>query len=234
MANPQPTAVLVSEVSKTYQTFTRSPGQMFPRPTKVLALRNVSFSIARGDTVGLLGHNGSGKSTLLRILAGVLAPSKGAVTAEQPPRLLGLGGLQLPDLSLLENAQLMLRAHGHTATEAKNLAQTLVSDAGLEEKASLPYKTLSTGMKARFSFVLTIVNQPKILLLDEMLSVGDEQLQKIYRNWVDGLKAATRTVVIASHNMSTIEAMCSRAIVIVDGEVGFDGPVGQAISFHRA
>lgn len=231
MPDPQSTAVVVSQVSKTYRTYERSPGRLFPQSSEVPALRKISFTIAQGDTVGLLGRNGSGKSTLLRVLAGVLAPTEGAVTAQQKPRLLGLSGLQLPDLSVLENAELMLRAHGHAAKESKNLAQDLVRDADLADKALLPYKTLSTGMRARMSFLLTIINEPEILLLDEMLSVGDQQLQEISTRWIDGLQASDRTVIIASHNMATIQAMCSRAIVLVNGEVGFDGPAEDAISF---
>ena len=231
MPDPQSTAVVVSQVSKTYRTYVRSPGRLFPQSSEVPALRKISFTIARGDTVGLLGRNGSGKSTLMRVLAGVLAPTEGAVTAQQKPRLLGLAGLQLPDLSVLENAELMLRAHGYSAKESKNLAQDLVRDADLADKALLPYKTLSTGMRARMSFLLTIINEPEILLLDEMLSVGDQQLQEISTRWIDGLQASDRTVIIASHNMATIQAMCSRAIVLVNGEVGFDGPAEDAISF---
>lgn len=231
MPDPQSTAVSVSQVSKTYRTYVRSRGRLFPQSSEVPALRKISFTIARGDTVGLLGRNGSGKSTLMRVLAGVLAPTEGAVTAKQKPRLLGLGGLQLPDLSVLENAELMLRAHGYSAKESKNLAQDLVRDADLADKALLPYKTLSTGMKVRMSFLLAIINEPEILLLDEMLSVGDQQLQEISTRWIHGLQASDRTVIIASHNMATIRAMCSRAIVLVNGEVGFDGPAEDAISF---
>ena len=233
MPDPQSTAVLVSQVSKTYRTYVRSPRSLFPRSSEVQALREISFTIARGDTVGLLGRNGSGKSTLMRVLAGVLAPTEGAVTAQQKPRLLGLGGLQLPDLSVLENAELMLRAHGYSAKESKTLAQDLVRDADLADKALLPYKTLSTGKKARMSFLLTIINEPEILLLDEMLSVGDKQLQKISTRWIDGLQASHRTVIVASHDMATIQTMCSRAIVLVNGEVGFDGSAENAVEFHQ-
>ena len=234
MPDPQSTAVLVSQVSKTYRTYVRLRGRLFPQSSEVPALRKISFTIARGDMVGLLGRNGSGKSTLMRVLAGVLAPTEGAVTAQQKPRLFGLAGLQLPDLSVLENAELMLRAHGYSAKESKNLAQDLVWDADLADKALLPYKTLSTGMKARMSFLLTIINEPEILLLDEMLSVGDQKLQEISTRWTDSLQASNRTVIIASHNMATIQSMCSRAIVLVNGEIGFDGPVEDAIKFHVA
>ena len=231
MPDHQSTAVLVSQVSKTYRTYVRSPGRLFPNSSEVPALRKVTFTIARGDKVGLLGRNGSGKSTLMRVLAGVLAPTEGRVVAQQKPRLLGLGGLQLPDLSVIENTQLILRAHGHSPKESKTLAKSLIQDADLDEKALLPYKTLSTGMKARMSFLLTIINEPEILLLDEMLSVGDQELQEISTRWIDGLQTSKRTVIIASHNMATIQAMCSRAIVLVNGEVGFDGPAGDAVSF---
>lgn len=233
MPDPQSTAVSVAQVSKTYRTYVRSPGRLFPLHSEVPALRKVSFTIARGDTVGLLGRNGSGKSTLLRVLAGVLAPTEGTVVAQQKPRLLGLGGLQLPDLSVLENAELMLRAHGRSGQESKKAAHDLVRDADLTDKALLPYKTLSTGMKARMSFLLSIINEPEILLLDEMLSVGDQKLQEISTRWIDGLQASNRTVIIASHNMATIQAMCSRAIVLINGEVGFDGSAENAVEFHQ-
>ena len=234
MLDSESSAVAVSKVSKTYRTTVRLPGRLIPQSSEVSALRNVSFTIWQGDTVGLLGRNGSGKSTLLQVLAGVLAPTVGEVFVEQRPRLLGLRGLNLPDLSLLENAELILRANGYSAKESKTFARDLVRDADLTEKAFMPYKTLSTGMKARLSFLLTIVNNPRILLIDEMLSVGDQLLDNAYQSWIDALQASDRSVVIASHNMSTIKRMCSRAIVLVRGEIGFEGPVEDAIEFHTS
>lgn len=231
MNNSQPEVLTASNVSKTFKTLERKPGEIFPHSYEVAALKNITFTITRGETVALLGVNGSGKSTLLRILAGSLAPTRGEVRGRQKPRLLGLGGLQLPNLSVLENAELMLRAHGYPSAESKVLAKNLVREAKLEDKAFLPYTTLSTGMRTRFSFFLTMLNQPRILLMDEMLSVADAELQETARSWADGLINDARTVIIASHQMETVKKLCSRAIVLTKGEIGFDGNVEEGISF---
>jgi len=166
-------ALLLKDVSKVFKARKRYPGKLFSTPTEVVGLRNVNLRVGRGEAVGLIGENGSGKTTLLKIMSGALTPSSGKVMAPFKPRLISLSGLQLPNLSVLENTELMLRAHGRDAREATREALELIELAELGEKTYLPYNTLSTGMRARLGFFLATINQPEVLLMDEMLSVAD-------------------------------------------------------------
>jgi len=149
------------------------------------------------------------------------------------PRLISLSGLQLPNLSLLENAELMLRAHGRTSREATQEALELIELAELEEKTYLPYNTLSTGMRARLGFYLSTINQPEVLLMDEILSVADERFQSSARKIIRSMVDRARGVVIASHSMKTIKAYCSQAIVLSEGAVVFQGETARAIGLYQ-
>ena len=227
-------ALLLKDVSKVFKARKRYPGKLFSTPTEVVGLRNVNLRVGRGEAVGLIGENGSGKTTLLKIMSGALAPSSGKVMASFRPRLISLSGLQLPNLSVLENTELMLRAHGRDAREAAQEALKLIELAELEEKTFLPYNTLSTGMRARLGFYLATINQPEVLLMDEMLSVADGRFRVTASKILQAMMQRARGVVIASHSMSTIADTCSRAIVLTNGRLVFDGPTKEAIDHYSS
>jgi ABC-type polysaccharide/polyol phosphate transport system ATPase subunit len=225
-------AMLLKDVTKVFKVRQRHPGKLLSTPTEVVGINNVSLRIGRGEVVGLIGENGSGKTTLLKLMSGALTPTSGKVMAPFRPRLISLNGLQLPNLSVLENTELMLRAHGRGAKEARAEALGLIALAELNNKAYLPYNTLSTGMRARLGFFLATINQPEVLLMDEMLSVSDHR----FTNIVEGILRATITraqgAVISSHSMTTIRANCSRAVVMNKGSIIFDGSVMDALSHY--
>ena len=224
--------LLLKDVSKVFKARKRYPGKLFSTPTEVVGLKNVNLRVGRGEAVGLIGENGSGKTTLLKIMSGALTPSSGKVMAPFRPRLISLSGLQLPNLSVLENTELMLRAHGRDAREATQEALELIELAELEEKTYLPYNTLSTGMRARLGFYLATINQPKVLLMDEMLSVADSRFNETARQILHTMIQRAHGVVIASHSMSTIVDNCTRTIVLHKGESVFDGPSKDAVDFY--
>lgn len=225
-------ALLLKDVSKVFKARKRYPGKLFSTPTEVVGLKNVNLRVGRGEAVGLIGGNGSGKTTLLKVMSGALTPSTGKVMAPFTPRLISLSGLQLPNLSVLENTELMLRAHGRDAREATREALELIGLAELEDKTYLPYNTLSTGMRARLGFYLATINQPEVLLMDEMLSVADGRFTATAKKILQTMMQRARGVVIASHSMSTIADNCPRTIVMHNGEAIFDGPSSDALAFY--
>jgi teichoic acid transport system ATP-binding protein len=222
-------ALVVKDVTKIFKTRKRYPGKLFSTPTEVLGLHNINLRVAPGEIIGLIGSNGSGKTTLLKIMSGALQPTSGKVMAPFRPRLISLTGLQLPNLSVLENTELMLRAHGREKDETRLEALELIDQAELAEKAYLPYNTLSTGMKARLGFFLATINQPEILLMDEMLSVADNRFQEKARSIISSMMTQAKAVVIASHSMKTIQNNCSTAVVMHKGCVVFQGPAEEAV-----
>lgn len=225
-------ALLLKDVSKVFKARKRYPGKLFSTPKEVVGLRNINLRVGRGEAVGLIGENGSGKTTLLKIMSGALTPSSGTVMAPFRPRLISLNGLQLPNLSVLENTELMLRAHGRDATAANREAFELIELAELEDKTYLPYDTLSTGMRARLGFFLATINQPEILLMDEMLSVADGRFQETAKKVLRAMMRRAHGVVIASHSMTTITDNCARSIVMSRGEAVFDGPTELALTIY--
>jgi teichoic acid transport system ATP-binding protein len=225
-------ALLLKDVSKVFKARKRYPGKLFSTPTEVVGLKDVNLRIGRGESVGLIGENGSGKTTLLKIMSGALTPSSGKVMAPFRPRLISLSGLQLPNLSVLENTELMLRAHGRDAKQATREALELIEIAELEEKTYLPYNTLSTGMRARLGFYLATINQPEVLLMDEMLSVADGRFRATAHNIFRSMMERAHAVVVASHSMTTITENCTRTIVMHRGKSVFDGPSKEAVDFY--
>lgn len=225
-------ALVVKDVSKVFRARKRHPGRLFSTRTEVVGLREVNLRVAPGEVVGLIGGNGSGKTTLLKIMSGALQPTTGRVLAPFRPRLISLAGLQLPNLSVLENTELMLRAHGRGPKETRDQALELIEYAELGDKTYLPYNTLSTGMRARLGFFLSTINQPEILLMDEMLSVADLKFKENAQRIISSMMRRARGVVIASHSMSTILNNCQKAIVLHQGSVVFDGPADEAVHFY--
>jgi ABC-type polysaccharide/polyol phosphate transport system ATPase subunit len=165
-------------------------------------------------------------------MSGALTPTSGKVMAPFRPRLISLNGLQLPNLSVLENTELMFRAHGRGPKEARAEAFDLIALAELTDKSYLPYNTLSTGMRARLGFFLATINQPEVLLMDEMLSVADGRFQATAAKFLSTMMSRAHGVVISSHSMPTILENCARAVVLHQGKVVFDGPSQDAVDFY--
>lgn len=190
-------------------------------------LNRVSVQLDEGETLGVIGHNGSGKSTLLRLMAGVLTPASGTVRAVEPPMLLALGPALKPPLSLEYNVVLGLTAVGRSRREAFAAVDEILCFAELEDHRHQPLTSLSTGMQARLQFSIATTLRPRILLLDELLSVGDAGFREKSKRRMERMRESAAGVVLVSHDRRTLEQVSDRVLVLRKGEIIFDGPAEE-------
>jgi lipopolysaccharide transport system ATP-binding protein len=199
------------------------------------ALRDVSFDIRRGEVVGIIGRNGAGKSTLLKILSRITEPSQGRATIEgRVASLLEVGTGFHPELTGRENIYLNGAILGMTRREIRAKFDEIVAFAEVERFLDTPVKRYSSGMYVRLAFAVAAHMDPEILVIDEVLAVGDAEFQKKCLGKMQGVAGGGRTVVFVSHNMATIQSLCSRSILLRQGAVVCDGTTEDAISRHLA
>jgi ABC-type polysaccharide/polyol phosphate transport system ATPase subunit len=200
---------------------------------KFRALNNVSLQIPRGQSVALIGHNGCGKSTLLKTIAGVITPQAGQVfvTGRVGP-MIELGAGFDHELSGRENIELSCMLMGLSRREIKARTPAIIEFADLGEFIDAPLKNYSSGMIARIGFACATAIDPDLLLVDEVLSVGDANFALKCLNRINTLKASGTTVILVSHDMAAVRSFCERALVLEEGNLIFDGNVSEAISFH--
>ncbi len=198
------------------------------------ALRHVSFEVRPGESVGLIGHNGSGKSTLLRIAAGVLRPTEGRVEVDGriSPMIELAAGFD-PDLSGHDNVFLNGVLLGHTRKEMQEKLERIVEFAELQDFIGMPVKNYSSGMYARLGFAIAADVDPEILMIDEVLAVGDERFQAKCRERIQAIKAKGCTIFYVSHDMASVAELCERVLVLHHGALVFDGPPQPAIARYR-
>jgi ABC-type polysaccharide/polyol phosphate transport system ATPase subunit len=198
------------------------------------ALRGVSFSIQKGELVGVIGKNGSGKSTLLRVLAGILTPDLGLVRIHgKIGTMLKLGAGFKPDLIGRDNILLNGLILGLSKKDIENKEAEMISFAELETFIDAPLKTYSSGMKARLSFSVASSIDADVLLVDEILSVGDEAFRnKSYLRMME-LYSGDRTVVFVSHGLNQLVQICTRIIWLDEGKIRFDGSPEEAVERYR-
>jgi len=198
------------------------------------ALSDVSLDIRAGNTIGLIGHNGSGKSTLLKVIGGIIQPTSG--TVEQRGRiaaLLELGAGFHPDLTGRENVFLNASVLGLTAEETAAQFDAILEFSGVGEFIDTQIKFYSSGMYVRLAFAIAVHTDPDILLVDEVLAVGDEQFQRKCLDKISEFQAEGRTIIIVSHALDQIAALCDRVIVMNRGQMVFDGIPVTAIERFR-
>ena len=184
------------------------------------ALKDVSFEVPAGSTFGLIGHNGSGKSTMLKTLAKILRPDKGSVSVEgKMSALLELGAGFHPELSGRENIYLNGAILGLTKRELDRKFADIVGFAGLERFIDSPVKNYSSGMYVRLGFSVAINVDPDVLLIDEVLAVGDEEFQRKCLERVADLRAAGKTIVAVTHSLTTVRSLCDEAAWLENGVV---------------
>jgi ABC-2 type transport system ATP-binding protein len=188
------------------------------------ALQDVSFSIPSGTTFGIVGANGAGKSTLLKILARILVPDRGqVVTHGRVAALLELGAGFHPELSGRENVFLNGSILGMGRQEISKKFDEIVAFSGLERFIDNPIKTYSSGMHARLGFSVAVAVEPDILLVDEVLAVGDEQFQRRCAEKMEGLRSGGRTVIYVSHSLGHMQQVCDHAVWLREGRVEATG-----------
>lgn len=188
------------------------------------ALRDVSLEIEHGTTVGLIGPNGSGKSTLLKVLAGIMRPTSGTVIASgRIASLLELGAGFNGELTGRENVFLNASLLGLTRRETEGLFDSIVEFAELAKFIDNPVKHYSSGMYVRLGFAVAVHVDPDILLVDEVLTVGDEHFQRKCMAKISDFQRDGRTILFVTHSLDQVEAICRRGIVLNQGRVTFDG-----------
>jgi lipopolysaccharide transport system ATP-binding protein len=194
------------------------------------ALKNVSFEIKRGEVTGVIGSNGAGKSTLLKILSRITEPTGGRVTIQgRVASLLEVGTGFHPELTGRENTFLNGAILGMTKREIKAKFDEIVAFAEVEKFLDTPVKRYSSGMYVRLAFAVAAHLEPEILIVDEVLAVGDAQFQGKCLGKMQDVSQDGRTVLIVSHNMTMIRSLCSRAIVLSAGSIASDGSVNEGI-----
>ena len=186
-------------------------------------LKNINLKIKKGETVALIGSNGSGKSTLLKLMTKIYYPNKGTVkTYGKLTSLLELGAGFHPDFSGRENIYFNASIFGLSKQEIDSRLEQIIKFSELEEFIDNPVRTYSSGMYMRLAFSIAINVNADILLIDEILAVGDQHFQeKCYKKLME-LKNSDKTIVIVSHDLNSIQKICTRAIWIYDGEVKMD------------
>jgi len=195
------------------------------------ALKGVDLEVPAGSTMGIIGANGSGKSTLLKTMARILTPNKGWVQVDGTVSpLLELGTGFHPELTGRENVTLAGSLLGHTRRDMKRKYDSIVEFAGIENFMDIPVKNYSTGMYTRLAFAVAISVDPEILLIDEVLSVGDESFQMRCHQRIGELRSEGRTIVLVSHSLETIKALCKRAVWIEGGAVRQVGPSHDVVA----
>jgi homopolymeric O-antigen transport system ATP-binding protein len=202
-----------------------------PKTDVLWALRDVSFEIQAGEAIGLIGHNGAGKSTLLKLLSRIAEPSTGwAEVTGRVGSLLEVGTGFHPELTGRENVYLNGSILGMRRSEIRVRFDEIVEFANMERFLDTPVKRYSSGMQVRLAFAVAAHLEPEILLVDEVLAVGDAAFQRKSLAKMAEVARAGRTVVFVSHNLATIQALCERAILLERGKVIADAPVEEAVS----
>ena len=198
------------------------------------ALNNVSLEIRRGEVFGVVGNNGAGKSTLLKVVARVLRPTKGRVVVRgKVAPLLELGAGFHPELTGKENIFLNGALLGFSHRETLDKYDQIVEFSELGEFINAPIRTYSTGMYARLGFSVATASEPDVLIVDEILGVGDESFQKKCAARIAAYSQRGTSILLVSHNMTTIQALCQRAAWLDHGEIKAIGEPDQVVQAYR-
>ena len=189
------------------------------------ALRDINFEVKRGESVALIGLNGCGKSTLLKVIAGVLKPTNGKVTvAGSIAPMIELGAGFDMDLTARENVYLNGAILGYRREQMDEYYDDLVEFSELKEFMDVPIKNFSSGMLARLAFSIATIGKPDILIVDEVLSVGDFRFQEKCEKRIHGMMKDDTTILFVSHSIDQVKKICKRAIWIEKGHIRDDGP----------
>ena len=200
---------------------------------EVWALKDVSFEIRRGEAVGIIGRNGAGKSTLLKILSRITEPSTGRVTIKgRVASLLEVGTGFHPELTGRENIYLNGTILGMTRKEIKHKFDEIVAFAEVERFLDTPVKRYYSGMYVRLAFAVAAHLEPEILVVDEVLAVGDAAFQKKCMGKMGDVAHEGRTVLFVSHNMVAVQQLCQHGMVLTEGKLDMYGPIEEAVSSY--
>lgn len=203
----------------------------YRHPTKKLVLDNINLAIAKGEKIGIIGANGSGKSTILKLICGILKPTAGTVRVRgKIAPLIELGAGFDPELSVFNNIVFYGVMLGYTRQEMKQRAKLILEFAELENYALVPVKGLSSGMSARLGFAIATDVSPDILILDEVLSVGDESFKNKCAKRMGSLWQDNVTVLLVSHSMELIRSSCHKTIWMDKGKIRLLGETDEVVN----
>jgi lipopolysaccharide transport system ATP-binding protein len=201
---------------------------------KFFALKQVSFRIDRGESVAIVGSNGAGKSTLLSLIAGISSPNEGRVQVEgKVAALLDLGSGFHPELTGRENIHLNAALLGLKRRQVNDKEESIIDFAGLSDFIDEPLKTYSSGMTMRLAFAVAIELDPDILIVDEVLAVGDQEFQAKCLAKVRQFAGAGKTMLAVSHSTSMIRELCHRALWLDHGQLMMDGSIDAVIQAYE-
>jgi ABC-type polysaccharide/polyol phosphate transport system ATPase subunit len=203
----------------------------------LMALRDVNLTVSPGEAFGLVGRNGSGKSTLLRLIAGIYRPTQGKILIPADARvgtMIELGVGFHPELTGRENIFLSASIYGLSRREIEEIYASVVGFSELDSFIDTPIKNYSSGMQARLGFALAVNLSPDILLLDEVLAVGDEAFQRKCMEQIDRCRAQGKTIVFVSHSSEAVKTICDRACLLDNGVPLFTGSAGETIQRYHA
>jgi ABC-type polysaccharide/polyol phosphate transport system ATPase subunit len=242
VVDPSRPAIVVDGVTETFRPFHERPSGLKERLARMRrssytdfnALEDVSFTINHGESVAVIGHNGSGKSTLLKILARILPPDRGiADTNGRVASLLELGAGFHGDLSGRENIYLNGAILGLSRAEIDERFEEIVDVAGIRPLLDTAVRTYSSGLYVRLGFAIAVTVDPDILLVDEVLAVGDAEFQDRSLDRMKQFRDGGKTFVLVSHDLDAVREMCDRAIVLDRGRMVFDGSVSEGVELYR-
>ncbi|MBK5222928.1 MAG: ABC transporter ATP-binding protein [Acidimicrobiia bacterium] len=234
--------VEIEQVSKRFKLYAEKPRSLQERVVRMgrtphedfHALRDVSFDLHDGETLGLLGHNGSGKSTLLKCVAGTLRPTTGSIrTRGRVVALLELGAGFHPDLTGRENIYLNGSILGLSARDIDRVFDDIVAFSELEAFIDNQVKHYSSGMYARLGFAVAVNVDPDVLLIDEVLAVGDESFQRKCMDHIKRFQAEGRSIMLVTHAPDQVRQICDRAAVLDRGQLVMIGDTGSAVRAYR-
>jgi ABC-type polysaccharide/polyol phosphate transport system ATPase subunit len=237
-------AVVVRNVSKTFRLSSHRAGEIKTAllhpfrerrpPQPFHALRDVSLDVPRGQSLGIIGSNGSGKSTLLRAIAGITRPTSGSVSVRgRIAALLELGAGFHGQISGRENAVLNAVLLGLSLPEARERLDAIIDFAELRAFIDEPMRTYSMGMFLRLGFAVAVHVKPEVLLVDEVLAVGDADFQQKCFEHIEGLRRSGVTIVIVSHDLPQVERFTDRVVLMARGEIVDDGEPAAIVRHYK-
>ena len=237
LSNRERIAIKARGIAKAYVLGERSSLFSFDKSSAkeplFWALDDISFDIEHGEAVGIIGHNGAGKSTLLKLLARITEPTRGeAKIYGRVASLLEVGTGFHPELTGRENVFMNGSILGMRRTEISRHFDEIIDFAGVERFVDTPVKRYSSGMQMRLAFSVAAHLQPEILIVDEVLAVGDVQFQKKCMGKMGDVSRSGRTVIFVSHNMAAVRQLTTRCILLSRGKIVFDGEPGRAIELY--
>lgn len=199
------------------------------------ALKDISFNVGEGETIGIIGKNGAGKSTLLKVLSRITPPTDGLITCRgRIASLLEVGTGFHSELSGRENVLMNGSILGMKRHEIRRNFDDIVDFAGVSQFIDTPIKHYSSGMQLRLAFAVAAFLENEILIVDEVLAVGDSEFQKKCMGKMNDISKSGRTILFVSHNMSAVSQLCSRGIVLNQGKLIYDSPIQEAIEFYNS